>query len=305
MPGKVRQPFLGGFELIGKRAHAVAMRSHIGAAVGLFFARLVQRAGMSALLGLCLAHIGLKHGYAALGGLRVRLGPVCRINRIAPPREYRLRFGNPDLVGQLGVAFRLFGLPTQGRHLRVQPGHQVFETGEIGFRLPQLRFRVASPDMQTRDPGCFFQHFAALRRFRGDDLRDLSLTDEGGRMGTGGGIGEGQRDILRPRVHTVEAIGTAGTAFDTARYGQLVSAIVRALQYHFGKIAGRALRRAGEDHVLHSAGSHRLGRIFAHDPSDRFEEVGLAAAVGPDDPGQAGFDMQFGRFDEAFETREF
>src|SRR3712207_7266595 len=47
-----------------------------------------------------------------------------------------------------------------------------------------------------------------------------------------------------------------------------------------------------------------LGRAFAHHPADRFEEVGLAAAVGSDDPGQPRLDPQLGWLDEALEDRK-
>src|SRR3546814_9276944 len=61
---------------------------------------------------------------------------------------------------------------------------------------------------------------------------------------------------------------------------------------------------AREDHILHPAAAHRLGRGFAHHPADRLEQVRLAAAIGADDAGQPRLDAQLGGFDEAFETGE-
>ena len=71
-----------------------------------------------------------------------------------------------------------------------------------------------------------------------------------------------------------------------------------------GEIARWARRRAGEDDVVHAPAAQRLGARFAHCPADRLEQVGLAAAVRADDPGQARLDPQLGRLDEALEAAE-
>ena len=60
---------------------------------------------------------------------------------------------------------------------------------------------------------------------------------------------------------------------------------------------------AGENHVVHARGAHVLVRAFAHHPAQRFDEIGLAAAIGADDTGQAGLDHELGRFDEGFEAK--
>src|SRR5262249_42527962 len=63
-------------------------------------------------------------------------------------------------------------------------------------------------------------------------------------------------------------------------------------------------RAAAEDHVLHLTAAHRLGRGFAHGPAQGLDQVRFAAAVGADDPGQAGIDEQFGGIDQGFEAGE-
>jgi len=55
---------------------------------------------------------------------------------------------------------------------------------------------------------------------------------------------------------------------------------------------------AGEDHVVHVGGAHRLVRSFAHDPAQRFNKIGLAAAIGTDDAGQPRLDEKIGRLDK-------
>ena len=158
--------------------------------------------------------------------------------------------------------------------------------------------------MQPGDTRRFFQHLAPFCRFRRDHPGNLALADKGRRMRAGRGIGKDQRDILRPHIAPVQAIGAARAAFDPAGDFQFLTLIRFGVQDNFGEIAGRALRRAGEDHIFHPATAHGFGRIFAHDPADRFKQIGFAAAVRADDAGQPGFNAQFGRLDKALESAE-
>ena len=70
----------------------------------------------------------------------------------------------------------------------------------------------------------------------------------------------------------------------------------------FGDVARRAPAGAGEDHVLHARAAHVLERAFAHHPAQGLDEVRLAAAVRPDDAGQARLDPKFGGVAEALEA---
>jgi hypothetical protein len=68
--------------------------------------------------------------------------------------------------------------------------------------------------------------------------------------------------------------------------------------------AFRSVGGAGEDHVVHAAGAHRLGGVGAHHPAQRFEQVRLPAAVRPDDARDSRLDPELGRIDEGLEARE-
>ncbi len=83
-----------------------------------------------------------------------------------------------DFFRQFGVAFRLLGLPPKRRHLRIEAGHQIFQPGQIRFGLAQLALRIAAANVQSGNPGGFFQHLAAFGRFGGNDLGDLALADQ-------------------------------------------------------------------------------------------------------------------------------
>src|SRR5690554_4154570 len=61
---------------------------------------------------------------------------------------------------------------------------------------------------------------------------------------------------------------------------------------------------AAEDHVFHLAAAHALGRGFPHHPAQRFNEIGLAAAVRADDAGRARLDHQLARLHEGLEAAQ-
>ena len=75
-------------------------------------------------------------------------------------------------------------------------------------------------------------------------------------------------------------------------------------QADFRHVASWPIPTAGEDHVVHAGRTHALVGVFAHDPAERFDKIGLAAPVGSDDAGQTRLDQKFRRLDEAFEADE-
>ena len=54
-----------------------------------------------------------------------------------------------------------------------------------------------------------------------------------------------------------------------------------------GHTGGLAVAGAGEDDVLHLDAAERFGGLLAENPGDGIRDVGLAAAVGSDDGGDA------------------
>ena len=108
-------------------------------------------------------------------------------------------------------------------------------------------------------------------------------------MGAGRGIGKQQRHVLGSHVASVDPIGRARATFDAAGDFALAAAFLARVALDedrdFGKIARRARRRAGEDHVVHASAAQALWARFAHHPANRFQQIGFAAAVGADDAG--------------------
>ena len=282
---KVRKARFGRFKLFRQSRHAVAMRAGVIAPVSQFFARIgefLRDAGLF-LLRFGGGFLSLRHAFLCDVSRLTRL--LGRGGGLAPAGEQDARFGGVNLIGQLGVTFRLLGLTAQRSHLRIETRHQIFEPRQVRLGRAQFAFRILAPHMQARNSGRLFKHLAARGGFGGDDLRDLALAHQSGRMRAGGRIGKGERHILGAHIVAVDAIGRARAALDPAGDDQLLAGIILGVKHDFGKAALGPGGRAGKDHVFHPARAHRLGRGFPHDPADRFQNVGFAAAIRADNAG--------------------
>src|SRR4029077_7759755 len=63
--------------------------------------------------------------------------------------------------------------------------------------------------------------------------------------------------------------------------------------------------RAVEDHVGHFAAAQALGALLAEDPADGIDDVGLAAAVRPDDGRDPRREIELRLVGKALETDQF
>ena len=132
-------------------------------------------------------------------------------------------------------------------------------------------------------------------------------------MCTCGGVREDKRDIFGAHVPAVRPIGRSGAAFyPPGNFQFLITVRCRVAiigtfgqDGYFGKVTLRAGCRTRKDHIFHASAAHGFCAAFAHDPTDRFQQVGFAATVRPDDTRQAVFDSQFGGLDKAFEADKF
>ena len=216
LPVEVGQALFGGFQLTGKRGHAVAMGAGIIAPVGQFLARFGNGSGGGMLRLLRLVCRQFRCGNAFVSSLRLRAGFFRSGGGIAPSCEQQPCLCHFDLIGQFAVAFGLLGLTAERGHLRIQPGHQIFQPLEIFLGRAQFAFGILAPHMQASDASSLFQHLPAFGRLGRDHLSNFALTNQSRRMRPGGGIGKGQRDIFGPYIASVDAVGTASAAFDPA-----------------------------------------------------------------------------------------
>ncbi|MND89915.1 hypothetical protein D3C80_819900 [compost metagenome] len=284
-----------------------------GAGHGVFFARRLHRLLRLQGLGLGLGRCGAGLGHCAVGVAKFLGRDFRRRLGVVPAHVEQGGLQGADLGRDLLVFLGLTRFALQP----VQGGFQfppdVVQPVQIGLGGFQAQFGLVTAGVQTGHAASLFQNPAAVLRLGGDQFGNLALTHQGRAVGPGRGVGEQQLDVAGADLLAVDAIGRALTPVDAARHLQhraVGKGLGRALlgvvdgQDDFGVAARRTARGAGEDDVVHALAAHGLGRVGAHDPAQAFQHVGLAAAVRPDHPGQAGLDLNFRRVDEGFEADE-
>jgi hypothetical protein len=105
-------------------------------------------------------------------------------------------------------------------------------------------------------------------------------------------------DVLQPAGLAVEVILALAVAMHAAHDLDLVKIAAELFlalgqqQRDLADLRRLAALGALEDDVLHLAAAQGLGALLAEHPADRVGDVALAAAVGPDDGGDAGFEAE-------------
>ena len=234
------------------------------------------------------------------------------------PRLLRLqvtghRLVPPDVARQIAVAAGLPRLLLEPAQLRFEGLDDVVEALQVGLRRAQPQLGLVPAGVEAGDPGRLFQERAPVGRLGVDQGADTALADQRRRVGPGRGVGEQQLDVARPDVAAVDPVVGPVAPFDAPDHRQFVPVVqaggraaVAVVQgdLDLGDVAGRAPGAAREDHVLHLAAAHALGRGFPHGPAQRLDEIGLAAAVRPDDARQAGVDEDLCRIYKGLEARQ-
>ena len=245
---------------------------------------------------------GLLQALGGLGQFALGVGQLQRQHRC---------LGAADVVGQVAVAAGLAGLALQSLVLLLERDQHVLHAGQVLLGGAQAQLGLVAAGVEAGDAGGLVDDGPAIGRLGVDDRADAALAHHCRRARAGGGIGKQRLHITGADVAPVHRIGRAVAALDAAHDVELVGIVhhrrrgarlVVEGQHHFGDVARRTGAGAGEDDVLHLAAAHLLGRGFAHYPFERFDEVGLAAAVGADNAGHARLDDELRRIDEGLET---
>ena len=218
-----------------------------------------------------------------------------------------------DLGGEPPVALGVSRFAAQADEVGLHLAHDIIEPGQVGVGGPDPQFDLVTAAVQTRYSGRFLQDPPAILRPGGDELGDLALANKSGGIGARRSIGEHQLDVAGAHLAAVDAklraLAAIDAAHDLQHRGQVefrrsVPVGVVDRQGHLSVIARRAVHGTGEDHVVHAIAAQGLGGVGAHHPAQGFQDVGLSAAVGPDDPRQSGFDPKVGGIDEGLEPGE-
>ncbi|EYD73380.1 hypothetical protein Lokhon_00910 [Limimaricola hongkongensis DSM 17492] len=266
-------------------------------------------AGRARLDRLGRAPVGAGRGLRHLAQLFLG-GAAHRLRRVpAQPQEQPL--GPAQRLADLAVARRRAGLPRQRRELRGLLFDHVIDAGQVLLGAAQLQLRLVAPLVKPGNARRLFEDAPPRGRLGVDQLGDLALPHQRGRLRAGRGVGEKHLHVAGPDILAVEPVGRTEIAGDAAHDLQRIGIVegrgrqplgIVDRQRHLGVVARGTGRGTGEDHVLHAAAAHRGGAIFAHHPAQRLQKVRLAAAIGAHHAGEPVLDHQIGRVHEALEA---
>ena len=223
---------------------------------------LALRAGKVFLRGLIIAVHGL--------GLRVQ--PV---ERLHPDGD----LGTLELIAQVQVFLRRFGLLAQGLDLQLQLIDLVVDAQEVFLRAGKLALRLLLAVAVARDAGRLLKDLSALVALAGDDLCNAPLPDDRVPVAAEAGVHEQLIDVAQAAGLAVDGIFALAAAViaagdhDLGVFGVEDAGAVIENERHLREAHGAALFRAAEDDVLHLAAAQRLRALLAHDPQDGVRNV--------------------------------
>ena len=224
---------------------------------------------------------------------------------------------------ELAVALGLGCLPLERIHLAGDFLQDVVDARQILLGAFQLGFGQALAGLELGDAGGLFDDRAAVLRLGAENLADAALLDDGVAFRPEAGAHEEVLDIAQAGGAAVDQVFAFARAVQAAGDGdfrvlrrmsvfhglQLVRGVlvvdVGVHQRHgdVGHAERLAVARAGENHVFHAGAAQALGGLLAQHPTDGIADVGLAAAVGPDDGGDPfPVEAQFGAIAKGLES---
>ncbi|MNO83023.1 hypothetical protein D3C76_743130 [compost metagenome] len=184
---------------------------------------------------------------------------------------------------------------------------------QIGQALEVLKgatdavFGFAAALLVLGNAGGFFDEVAQVFGPGLDQLGDHALFDDRVAARAQARAEENIGNVPAPTFGAVEEIRVLAVAGDFAANGNLRIGGILADQGAVGvvehqldtRLADRlAAGRAIEDDIGHRFAAQVLGRAFAHHPAHRIDDVGLAAAIGPDHRRHVAGEVDRGRVDE-------
>ena len=260
--------------------------------------------------------VGLGDAPAQAGALRLRL-----LEGLGERAAARLELGEADageeevdlaqLRLHLLVAAGARGLGAERVDLAAKLGDDVREAGEVLVGRLELAERLAAVGAEAGDAGRLLEDRAAVLGAGGEDRVDLALGHHGVGRRADARVHEEALDVAEAAGRAVDEVLALAGAEDAAGDGDLVVLEAELLlavgegDGDLGHAEGLVLVGAGEDDVGHRAAAQGGGALLAEDPADGVRDVGLAAAVGADDGGDAGLEDEARLLREALEAVDF
>ena len=199
----------------------------------------------------------------------------------------------------------MFGGALERAQARLQLGAQVLQLHAVGVDLGQAALGLGALEPQGDDARGVLEEAAALLRPRAERGVDQPLPDDGVALPERRGE---RQHVAQAHAGAVEQVVRLAVAEDAASDGHLAelegqrAAGVVEGEADLGHAERGAAAAAGEDDVLAALAAQGDVALLAERPAHRLAEVRLAAAVRPDDRGQAGREVEDGAGGEALEA---
>ena len=141
------------------------------------------------------------------------------------------------------------------------------------------------------DTRCVLEDAPSLITLSGDDLGNLTLTNDGIPVTAHTRVHEKLVDVLQSHRLAVYVVFTVARTVITAGNRHLVVHTVKAVfgiaivkgNRHLGISHGLTTVRAAKDNILHAVSADVFGRYLTQNPSHSVGNVGLTASVRPHD----------------------
>ena len=243
-----------------------------------------------------------------LRGLAARL-PIER-----PPLQCEV-LGFERALGrlELTVFFGQLGLALEMRQMASELLPQIVQPFEVLGRVAHPVLGLAAAFLVLGDPRRFLDEIAQVLRFGFDDPRNHPLFDDRVAARPEPGAVEDVHHVTAPAPRSVQPVLRLPLARDLAAYRDFLvrgkAASDPAVEVVEDQLDARLAHRlagprAVEHDVRHGVPAQAARRDFAHHPSDRVDDVRLAAAVRPHHADDAAGKLDGRGIDEGLEARE-
>ena len=215
-----------------------------------------------------------------------------------------------QLADQLAVAAGGLGLALERAQLAAHLAQQVLDAQQVGLGGVEAALGLLLALAVLEDAGGLLDDRPALLGAGVEHGVDLALADDDVLLAADAGVGQQLLHVEQPARHVVDGVLAVAGAEQRAPDGDLGeldrqdAGRVVDREADLGPAERRARGGAGEDDVVHLLAAHGARRLRAEHPGDGVDDVRLARAVGPDDDGDARFELQRRRLGERLEALE-
>ena len=259
----------------------------------------------------------LEGGDAGLGGLvfgaalvELGLGAGDGGASLAPAGGVEASEEGGEASGELAVLAGAVGLAAEEAEAGLQLVDDDLDLGHVLARAGEAVVGVSDLDAEGLDVGGLVDEGAAVLGGEAEDLIDHALTHDGVAVLADVGFLEEVVEVAQADTGAVQevlgvavAVGAAADLDLAEVEGQPAVAVVEG-EGDLGHAKGGAIAGAGEDDVLLLAGAKEAQALLTEHPADGIGDVALAGAVGADDGGDAGAELEGGLLRETLEALE-